>query len=237
MGQTFTFLLYIFDELFALRTATLVEAGIDGVLVGVHQFAHGHAQEERLAVALGDAETTQQLGGYFARLVIGVQQVTSGSGVDAVIVGEDALPIGTLAISDGKTVGHTVTLVVPSVAAPSLIPHPVAVELEEALAVREFVGGVRPVPIGGLGIEVETLGVVYAVHGLDGLLDEGGRRPAPRFEVGEDVDVVDMHGGGSGQLAMRLTPRATGLVGRQRLAGVLRHGVDVGIEGEGLLQY
>ena len=49
--------LHKLDEFFALRPATLVETGIDGVFVGIHQLAHPHAQQERLAVTLGDAET------------------------------------------------------------------------------------------------------------------------------------------------------------------------------------
>ena len=213
-------LLYILDEFLALRSAALVEAGIDGVFIGIHQLAHGHAEEQRLAVALGDAEAAQQLGGYLAGLVVGVEHMTRSDGVNAEIVGQLPSPVAAVVAA----------LLVPGIAAPGLIPHPVAVQLLEALAVGQTVGGIGPVPVGGLWIEMQTLGVVGAVHGLHRLLDECRAGPPPGFEVCKDVHVVDVYGGGCCQLLVGLTPWSAGRIGGQRLTSVLRHGVDVRIE-------
>ena len=43
MLLAFPFLLHILYELFALRSATLIEAWIDGELVGIDQLSHPHA--------------------------------------------------------------------------------------------------------------------------------------------------------------------------------------------------
>ena len=165
MGLSFIFFLDVFDEFLTLRTATLVETRIDGVLVRIHQFTHRHTEQECLTVALRDAETAQQFRGYLARLVVGVQHVSGTNGVDAVVVGQCLLPEGLVLPA----------LVVPTVSSPCLIPHPVAVQLLQAFAVRQLVCRVWPVPVGSLRIEVKSLRVVHAVHGLNGLLDEGGR--------------------------------------------------------------
>ena len=113
-------LLDILDELLALRAAALVEAGIDGVLVGVDELADEHAEEERLAVALRDAEAAQELGSYLARLFVG------GADERALLVGE-AVEAGKLAVPVGYLL-LTVAPAVPCVASPELIPGPVAVD-------------------------------------------------------------------------------------------------------------
>ena len=177
------FLLDILNQFLALRAATLVEARIDGVLVRIHQLAHGHAQQQRLAVALRDAEAAQQLGRYLARLVVGIQQMARRDGVNAVVVGQRLLPVRLV----------LAPLVSPRIASPGLIPHPVAVQLLQSLTVGQLVCRIGPVPVGGLRIEVQTLRVVYAVHGLYRLLDEGRTRPAPRFQIGQDMYVVNVH--------------------------------------------
>ena len=45
-----------------------------------------------------------------------------------------------------------------------------------------------------------------------------------------------MYGSGSSQLSVCLTPGTARLVGGQRLAGIFRHGVDVGVEGQRLFE-
>ena len=218
-------LLDILDELLALRAAALVEAGIDGVLVGVDELADEHAEEERLAVALRDAEAAQELGSYLARLFVGGADERALLVGEAVEAGKLAVPVGYLALA--------VSTAVPCVASPELIPGPVAVDLLLALSVGELVGGVGVFPIGGLGEEMERIGAVDIVHGLDGLLHEVGRRPAEGLEVGQHVDVLDVGRTQGGEVLVNLRPRAAGLVGGQRLAIVLVHRVEVLIQGQG----
>ena len=43
VGLSFVFFLYVLNQLLALRTTALVEAGVDGVLVRIDQLAHRHA--------------------------------------------------------------------------------------------------------------------------------------------------------------------------------------------------
>ena len=45
MGLTLHFLFNIFDEFLALWTTTLIEAWIDGILIGIHQLTHRHTQQ------------------------------------------------------------------------------------------------------------------------------------------------------------------------------------------------
>ena len=72
--------------------------------------------------------------------------MTGGNGVDAVVIGQLFLPEGLV----------TTTLVIPCITAPSLIPHPVAVQLLQTLAIRQLVCCIGPVPIRGLRIEVDA---------------------------------------------------------------------------------
>ena len=148
--------------------------------------------------------------------------MTCSSGVDAIVISQLLFPKGLVCT----------TLVIPAVTSPSLIPHPVAIQLLQTLTVRQLVCRIGPVPIRGLRIEVKPLRMVYAVHGLNGLLNEGRRRPSPGFEISQNVYVVDMYRCCVGQLPMGLAPRTTRLVGGQRLTCVFRHGVDVGVEGQ-----
>ena len=129
------------------------------------------------------------------------------------------------------------TLVIPCIAPPRLIPHPVTVQLLQTLSIGKFVCGIGPVPIRCLWIEVQSLRVMHTMHSLNGLLDKGWRRPAPRFQISQYMDVVDMHRSSLSQLLMRLTPRSARLVCRQTFTCVFRHGIDVGIEGQALLQH
>ena len=227
VGLSVPLLLHILDEFLALRAAALVEAGVDIELVGIDQLSHLHAEQQCLAVTLGDAEATQQLGGYLAHLVVGLQQLGGGLAAHAVVIGQLLLPV----------VFVLAPVAVPGVTAPGLIPHPVAVQLFQSFAAGQAVGRVGPVPVRGLWIKVQPLGVVHAMHGLHRLLDEGGRRPSPGLQVGQDVHVVDVHRSRRGQLPVRLAPGAAGLVGGQALTRVLRHGVDVGIEGQRLTEH
>ena len=51
------------------------------------------------------------------------------------------------------------------------------------------------------------------------------------------MHIINVNWGCIGQLAMRLAPRATGLVGRQTLTRVLRHRIDIRIQWQALLQH
>ena len=227
MWLSLIFFLDVFDEFLSFWSATFVEAWIDSIFVWIHQLPHRHTEQECLTVAFRNTEAAQQFRGYLARLVVGVQHVSGTNGVDAVVVGQCLLPEGLVLPA----------LVVPTVSSPCLIPHPVAVQLLQAFAVRQLVCRVWPVPVGSLRIEVKSLRVVHAVHGLNGLLDEGGRRPAPRFQISQDMHVVDVHRGGGSQLLMRLSPRSAGGISGQRLTCIFRHRVDVRVKGQALLQY
>ena len=162
MRLSIVLFLHIFNEFLSLRTATLVEPGIDSVLIRVHQFAHRHTKQQRLAVTLGNAKSAQQLRSYLARLVIGVHQMTGSNGVDAVVFCQQLFPVSFVLTA----------LITPRIASPAFVPHPVTVELLEALAIGQFVSSVGPVPIGSLRIEMQTLRVVSTVHGVDRLSDE-----------------------------------------------------------------
>ena len=122
MFLAFVLLLHILNQFLALRSATLVEARVNRELVRIDQLCHLHAEEQRLTVALGDAETTQQFGGNLACLVVGFQQMTGCDGVDAVVVAQLANPIRLVVAA----------MAVPCVAPPDLVPHPVAVDLKQS---------------------------------------------------------------------------------------------------------
>ena len=226
MGLSFIFLFNILDELFALRSTALVEARIDGVFVRVHQFAHGHTQEQRLAIAFRDAKATKQLRCYLASFIIGIQQVTCSSGVDAIVISQLLFPKGLVCT----------TLVIPTVTSPSLIPHPVAIQLLQALTIGQLISCIRPIPIGSLWIKMQTLGVMHTMHGLNGLLDKGRTAPAPGLEVSKDMYIINMYRSSCSQLTMGLAPRSTRLIGCQRFACIFRHGVDVRIKGQRLFE-
>ena len=87
MGQSLVFFLNILYQLLAFRSATLVEARVDGIFIWIHQLAHRHAQQQCLTVALGDAKAAQQLRCYLTGLVVSVEHVTGSNGVDAIIIG------------------------------------------------------------------------------------------------------------------------------------------------------
>ncbi len=227
VSLAFPFLLHVLNELLALRSAALIEARVDGKLIGIDQLSHLHAEQKRLAVALGDAETAQQLGRYLTHFVVGCQQMTGRDAVDAVVVAQLLNPECPVVAA----------MTVPCVASPGFVPHPVAVDLKQTGAVGEAVGGVRPVPVGGLRVEMKPLAVVNAVHGLYGFLREGRRRPAPRLQIGQDMDVVDVYGSGCCQLAVGLSPRSSGLVCGEALARVLVHRVDVRVEWQRSFQH
>ena len=84
---------------------------------------------------------------------------------------------------------------------------------------------------------MQSLRMMHTMHGLHGLLDESGRRPTPRFEIGKDMYVVDMYRSSCSQLTMRFAPRTARLIGCQRFACILRHRVNVGVEGKRFFQY
>ncbi|OPZ94301.1 MAG: hypothetical protein BWY72_02359 [Bacteroidetes bacterium ADurb.Bin416] len=71
------------------------------------------------------------------------------------------------------------------------------------------------------------------MHGLDRTLDEIGRRPAERLQVGQNVDVGNV---GGTQLAQRFVGGAPGtarFVGHQGFPVVLVHGVQLLVQGQG----
>ena len=162
MLLAFPFLFHIFNQFFSCRTAAFVETWINGVFVGIDQLADLHAQQQTLAVALGDAESAEQFGGNLSTFVKRLDDGCGCRGVGAIVVGYHLLPVGIV----------VATLAVPGIAAPCRIPHPVAVNLQHSLAIGQFVGSVGPIPIVGLGIEMESFGMVNVVHGLDRLVDE-----------------------------------------------------------------
>ena len=223
----FPLFLYILNEFLALRTTTLVETGIDGIFIGIHQFTHLHTQQERLTVTFGDSETAEQLRSYLSALVVSLQQPAGIVVTDSIIERELLQPVVTVFTA----------VAVPGIASPDLIPHPVAINLQLAAAVGKFVGGIGPVPIAGLRIEMETFGMMDAVHGLHGFLRKGRRRPSPRLQIGQDMHIVNMHRCSGSQLLVGFSPRTTGLVGGQRFTRVFRHGIDVGIERQRFLQH
>ena len=219
MFFTIVFFLDVLNEFFTLRTTALVEARIDGELIGVDQLRHRHTEQQRLSIPFRDAETAQQLGSYLARLIVGIQQMLCSNSVDTIIFSQLLLPIRFV----------ITTLVVPCIASPRLIPHPVTVQLLQAFAIGQLVCRIRPVPIRCLRIEVQAFGVVHTMHGLNSLLNKGWRRPAPRLQIGQDMYVVNMHRCGLGQLAMCLAPWATRLISSKALARIFRHRIDIGI--------
>ena len=158
------FFLYVLDEFLTLGAAALVKARIDIELIGIDQLRHLHTEKQRLTVALSDAEASQQLWGNLAHLVVSIQKVGSSLRGNGEMRGEDASPV-ILVLS----------VAVPCITPPSLVPQPVTVYLKRAETIGPFVGGVGPVPIGGLRIEVQSVGVMYVVHSLHRLLDERWR--------------------------------------------------------------
>ena len=223
----FPLFLHKLNEFLALRTTTLVETWIDGIFIGIYQFTHLHTQQERLTVTFGDSETAEQLRRYLSALVVSLQQPAGIIVTYSIIERELLLPVVTVFTA----------VAVPGIASPYLIPHPVAINLQLAAAVSEFVGGIGPVPIAGLRIEMEAFGMMDAVHGLHGFLRKGRRRPSPRLQVGQNMHIVYMHGSSLSQLPVGFAPRAAGLVGGQRFTRVFRHGINVRIERQRLFQH
>ena len=163
MLLAFVCLLNVLDEFLALRTTALIEAWVDGELIGVDQLGHRHTKQQCLAVSFRNAETAQQFRSYLASLVVGIQQMPSCNGVDAIVFGQLLFPIRFV----------IATLVVPSIAAPRLIPHPVAIQLLQTFAIGQLVCRIGPVPIRCLRIEMQAFGVVHTMHGLNSLLNKG----------------------------------------------------------------
>ena len=87
-----------------------------------------------------------------------------------IAVAQSLIPTTSQAPLDARTV--VAALVIPCIPPPRPVPHPVAVCLQQSLAVGQLVGGVGPVPVRGLRIQVQSVGAVYTVHGLYGFLDE-----------------------------------------------------------------
>ena len=112
-------LLYIFDEFLALRTATLIETRIDGVLIWIHQLTHEHAQEQRLTVALCNTETAEELRRNLTTLIVCLADAVGNSGISSIVIGKHLIPVITL--------GSYIATAVPGISSPCLVPHPVAV--------------------------------------------------------------------------------------------------------------
>ena len=163
MWLMFPIFFHILDKFFTLRSATLVETGIDGVLIRIHQFTHLHAEQERLTVTFGDTETAQQLRSNLAALIVGFQNLAGSVVLDSIIDRKLLEPV----------VFVLTTVAVPGIASPHLIPHPVAVNLQLTAAIGQFIGSIGPIPITSLRIKVEPLAVMHAVHSLNGLLCKG----------------------------------------------------------------
>ena len=162
MWLMFPIFFHILDKFFTLRSATLVETGIDSVLIRIHQFAHLHTEQERLAVTFGDTETAQQLRSNLAALVVGFQNLAGSIVLDSIIDRKLLEPV----------VFVLTTVAVPGIASPHLIPHPVAVNLQFTFPISKFVCRIGPIPITGLRIKVEPLAVMHAVHSLNSLLSK-----------------------------------------------------------------
>ena len=147
MFLTFIFFLNVLNEFFALRTTTLIEARVDGKLIGVDQLCHRHTKQQRLTVTLRNAETAQQFGSYLACLVVCIQQISCGFFADSVVLCQLLLPVRFI----------LTTFTIPRIAAPRLIPHPVTIQLLQSLPIRQLVCRVGPVPVRSLWIEVQSL--------------------------------------------------------------------------------
>ena len=125
MAQAGPLLFNPFDEFLTFGTATLVEAGVDGVFVRIDELAHEEAQEQSLAITLGDAESAQQFRCNLARCFISLTNNIGNVGGRAIEIGNAFVPIGYL-------LGAVASLL-PGVASPFGKPQPVAVDPPFAL--------------------------------------------------------------------------------------------------------
>ena len=160
-------LLYIFDEFLALRTATLIETRIDGVLIWIHQLTHEHAQEQRLTVALSNTETAKELRRNLTALIVSLADTVSNSGIRSIVISKYLIPVITL--------GGYIATAIPGISAPCLVPHPVAVQLLLPLTAWQFICRIRPIPVTSLRIEMQGIGVMNIVHRRYRLLNERRR--------------------------------------------------------------
>ena len=196
-----------FDEFLTFGPTTFVEAGVDGVFVRIDELAHKESQEQCLAIALGDAESAQQFRCNLARCFVGQTNIIGNVGGRAVEIGNAFVPIGYL-------LGAVASLL-PGVASPFGKPQPVAVDLHFSFAVTKIISRIGMIPIRSLRKEMERIGSMHLMHRPDGLLHKVGRSPAPRLQVGKNVNVLDMHRTEFRKVLVNLCPRATGLIGGQ----------------------
>ena len=160
---------HIFNEFLAVGSAAFVESRIDGVFVRVDNLRAEHAEQQRLSVAFCDAETSQQ---FWCNLSALFKCCSYECGVlcrRAIDAGESVVPVNCLV--------RPVSVAVPSVSSPCGEPHPVSVQLLQTVCrvVVDAVGGIGPVPVGGLGIEVQRICVMGVMHCVHCLLYEIGR--------------------------------------------------------------
>ena len=217
-------LLDILDQLLTLRATAFVEARVDRIFIGIDQLAHKHTEQQGLAVTLRDTKATQELRGDLSGLLIGRTNRSTPLDRRTEVLGKGLIP-------EGDLLG-TVTAAIPRIATPRLIPSPITIQLLEARAIGQLIGRVGPIPIGGLRIEVQGIGTMHIVHRLYGLLRKVGRSPAEGLQVGQNVHVRDMGRAERAQILVNLAPRATRRIGRQRLAVVFVHRVEVLVDGQ-----
>ena len=213
------------ERLFVARSATLAEPVIHRVFLRIDELTDLHTEEQRLPITLRDAKVTQQLRRYLPALVISFTDTVSDRLATVVITAEGHGPVSTLL--------GGVAPAVPGIPSPFLIPRPVTVELQFAcrpMRSMDLVSRIGPVPVARLGIEMETIGLMDIVHGDDTAAHEVGGSPPPRLEVGKDMYITNMCAPQGGELAVHLAPRAPRLVGRQTLAIVFVHRIEVVVE-------
>ena len=162
MCLLFPLFFYIFNEFLTLRTATFIEARINGVFIRIHQFTHLHTKQKCLAVTFRNTKTAEQFRRDFSTLIISFQHQAGSFLINAIIKGELLEP----------EILVLTAIAVPRITSPNLIPHPVAVNLQFTFPISKFVCRIGPVPITGLRIEVKTFGMVHTMHSLNSLLSK-----------------------------------------------------------------
>src|SRR5205823_10250127 len=90
----FRLLLGILNNHLALRRFRLIKQRKQAVALGVDELIHQHPKGQRLAVAVGDAIATQQLGLDFAGFFVSRQNLLAGGGVAAKLLGYFLTPVG-----------------------------------------------------------------------------------------------------------------------------------------------
>ena len=133
------FLFNVFNQFLAFRSAAFIESRINGIFIRIYKLAYKHSQQQSLTVTFCNTKTAQQFRSYFARFLISYTNEICIFVRQAVEIGKLTVPILDFIIA--------VTVAIPCITSPNLIPCPITVQLLLTLSVRQFVGSIRIFPI------------------------------------------------------------------------------------------